>query len=182
MLYVPLGARRTLGVLSARDARRAPAFHGARTGSLPRNRARSAIHLDNARLFLQRADAPGGAERASRPRVNSSVMVHELRTTPLTLPSPATPSCELGVRVPVNSQTIEDLRRIRQSQRPWLGLINELLTSRDWMRVGCASHQGHHISAAECVAGTLALIEPQQESMMVCEVVRSTQRSSCART
>lgn len=161
MLFVPLKARgRTLGVLAAatRDERRR---------FTPRDRElaeeiarRSAIHLDNARLFAAAERARAEAERASQAKSEFlAVMSHELRT-PLNAIAGYTELLEMGVRGPVNEQQVGDLRRIRQSQRHLLGLINELLNFAR-LDAGGVHFTFGDIAVADCVAATLTLIDPQ---------------------
>ena len=164
MLYVPLIARgRTLGVLAA-------ATRNERRRFTPRDREvaeeiarRSAIHLDNARLFAAAERARAEAERASQAKSDFlAVMSHELRT-PLNAIAGYTELLELGLRGPVNEQQIEDLRRVRQSQRHLLGLINELLNFAR-LDAGGVRFEIHDIPVAPCVAATLSLIEPQMRA------------------
>lgn len=164
LMYVPLTARgRTLGVLSV-------ATTGDRRRFTPRDRElaeeigrRSAIHLDNARLFAAAERARMEAERASQAKSEFlAVMSHELRT-PLNAIAGYTELLEMGVRGPVTAQQIEDLRRIRQSQRHLLGLINELLNFAR-LDAGGVHFDFRDIPVAECVGATLALVEPQVRS------------------
>ncbi|MGH7711840.1 MAG: GAF domain-containing sensor histidine kinase [Gemmatimonadaceae bacterium] len=161
MLFVPLVARgRTLGVLAAatRDERRRFAL---RDRELAEEIARrSAIHLDNARLFAAAERARAEAERASQAKSEFlAVMSHELRT-PLNAIAGYTELLTLGVRGPVNEQQAEDLRRIRQSQRHLLGLINELLNFAR-LDAGGVRFDFSNVVLAECIAATLGLIQPQ---------------------
>ncbi|MGQ0640832.1 MAG: GAF domain-containing sensor histidine kinase [Gemmatimonadaceae bacterium] len=161
MLFVPLVARgRTLGVLAAatRDERRR---FTTRDRDLAEEIARrSAIHLDNARLFAAAERARADAERASQAKSEFlAVMSHELRT-PLNAIAGYTELLELGVRGAVNDQQVEDLRRIRQSQRHLLGLINELLNFARLDAGGVHFNFGD-IAVGDCIAATLALMEPQ---------------------
>lgn len=164
LLYVPLTARgRTLGVLSV-------ATTGERRRFTPRDRElaeeiarRSAIHLDNARLFAAAERARTEAERASQAKSEFlAVMSHELRT-PLNAIAGYTELLEMGVRGPVTDRQIEDLRRIKQSQRHLLGLINELLNFAR-LDAGGVHFDLRDIPVADCVCATLALVEPQVRS------------------
>lgn len=161
MLYVPLVARgRTLGVLSAATRHERRRFTARDREVAEEIARRSAIHLDNARLFTAAERARADAERASHAKSEFlAVMSHELRT-PLNAIAGYTELLELGVRGPVTAQQVEDLRRIRQSQRHLLGLINELLNFAR-LDAGGVRFDIRDISAAECITGTLALIEPQ---------------------
>jgi signal transduction histidine kinase len=161
LLFVPLTARgRTLGVLAAATQ------HGRRRFT-PRDRdlaeeiaRRSAIHLDNARLYTATERARAEAERASQAKSEFlAVMSHELRT-PLNAIAGYTELLELGVRGPVSEQQIEDLKRIRHSQRHLLGLINELLNFAR-LDAGGVRFDFRDVSVAETIAATLTLIEPQ---------------------
>jgi PAS domain S-box-containing protein len=161
LLFVPLTARgRTLGVLAAATQ------HGRRRFT-PRDRdlaeeiaRRSAIHLDNARLYTATERARAEAERASQAKSEFlAVMSHELRT-PLNAIAGYTELLELGVRGPVSDQQIEDLKRIRHSQRHLLGLINELLNFAR-LDAGGVRFDFRDVSVAETIAATLTLIEPQ---------------------
>ena len=164
LLYVPLTARgRTLGVLGV-------ATTGERRRFSPRDRElaeeiarRSAIHLDNSRLFAAAERARSEAERASQAKSEFlAVMSHELRT-PLNAIAGYTELLEMGVRGPVTAQQIEDLRRIKQSQRHLLGLINELLNFAR-LDAGGVHFDFRDIAVSECISGTIALVEPQVRS------------------
>ncbi len=161
LLFVPLTARgRTLGVLAA-------ATQQGRRRFTPRDRdlaeeiaRRSAIHLDNARLYAATERARAEAERASQAKSEFlAVMSHELRT-PLNAIAGYTELLELGVRGPVSELQVEDLKRIRHSQRHLLGLINELLNFAR-LDAGGVRFDFGNVAVAECIAGTLTLIEPQ---------------------
>ncbi|MEW5917437.1 MAG: HAMP domain-containing sensor histidine kinase, partial [Gemmatimonadota bacterium] len=161
IMYVPLVARgRTLGVLSAATTEGRKTF-------TPRDRElaeeiarRSAMHLDNARLFTAAERARADAERASQAKSEFlAVMSHELRT-PLNAIAGYTELLEMGVRGPVNEQQAEDLRRIRQSQRHLLGLINELLNFAR-LDAGGVHFDFTNVCVGECIAATLTLIAPQ---------------------
>ncbi|MGH7695686.1 MAG: sensor histidine kinase, partial [Gemmatimonadaceae bacterium] len=90
------------------------------------------------------------------------VMSHELRT-PLNAIAGYTELLEMGVRGPVTAQQIEDLRRIKQSQRHLLGLINELLNFAR-LDAGGVHFDFRDIAVSECINATLALVEPQVRS------------------
>lgn len=160
LLYVPLIARgRTLGVLSAATCDERRRFTTRDRDVAEEIARRSAIHLDNARLFTAAERARAEAERASHAKSEFlAVMSHELRT-PLNAIAGYTELLELGVRGPVTAQQIEDLRRIRQSQRHLLGLINELLNYAR-LDAGGVRFDIRDISVTECVTGTLGLVEP----------------------
>jgi signal transduction histidine kinase len=164
LLFVPLTARgRTLGVLGI-------ATTGERRRFTPRDRElageiarRSAIHLDNARLFAAAERARTEAERASQAKSEFlAVMSHELRT-PLNAIAGYTELLEMGVRGPVTAQQVEDLRRIKQSQRHLLGLINELLNFAR-LDAGGVHFDLRDIAVSECISATIALVEPQVRS------------------
>jgi PAS domain S-box-containing protein len=164
VLFVPLIARgRTLGALAAATQHQRPRFTARERELAEEIARRSAIHLDNARLFAAAERARAEAERASQAKSDFlAVMSHELRT-PLNAIAGYAELIEVGVRGPVTAQQIEDLRRIRQSQRHLLGLINELLNFAR-LDAGGVRFDIRNISVAESLAGTLALIEPQARS------------------
>jgi signal transduction histidine kinase len=164
LMYVPLTARgRTLGVLSVATTGERRRFSSRDRDLAEEIARRSAIHLDNARLFSAAERARTEAERASQAKSEFlAVMSHELRT-PLNAIAGYTELLEMGVRGPVTQQQIEDLRRIRQSQRHLLGLINELLNFAR-LDAGGVHFDFRDIAVTECVSATLALVEPQVRS------------------
>ncbi|HEY7569563.1 MAG TPA: ATP-binding protein [Gemmatimonadaceae bacterium] len=164
LMYVPLTARgRTLGVLSVATTGERRRFSSRDRVLAEEIARRSAIHLDNARLFAAAERARTEAERASQAKSEFlAVMSHELRT-PLNAIAGYTELLEMGVRGPVNAQQIEDLKRIKQSQRHLLGLINELLNFAR-LDAGGVHFDFRDIAVAECISATLALVEPQVRS------------------
>ncbi|HEX2090935.1 MAG TPA: PAS domain-containing protein, partial [Longimicrobiaceae bacterium] len=100
------------------------------------------------------------AEAASRAKSDFlAVMSHELRT-PLNAIGGYAELIELGIRGPVTEMQREDLRRIQQSQRHLLGLINEVL---NYARVeaGAVSYDLSEVRVAEALAAAEALVLPQ---------------------
>jgi PAS domain S-box-containing protein len=82
---------------------------------------------DAARRLEAERVARAGAEAANKAKTDFlAVMSHELRT-PLNAIGGYVELIELGIRGPVSAQQLEDLGKIRRSQRHLLGLINDIM-------------------------------------------------------
>ena len=117
--------------------------------------------------LLERAEAEA-ALRTAREQAESAnrtkgeflaVMSHELRT-PLNAIGGYAELIEMGVRGPITDEQRADLRRIQQSQRHLLGLINQVL---NYTRVdtGTVSYEITDVPVREALAAAEALIVPQ---------------------
>ncbi len=100
------------------------------------------------------------AEAANRAKIEFlAVMSHELRT-PLNAIAGYVELMEMGIRGPVTREQLEDLQKIRRSQRHLLGLINDILS---FARLD-AGHVRYHfedVPVNETLAVLDALTEPQ---------------------
>ena len=100
------------------------------------------------------------AEAANRTKGEFlAIMSHELRT-PLNAIGGYSELIEMGVRGPVTEEQRADLRRIQQSQRHLLGLINQVL---NYTRVdtGTVTYDITDVTVGEALAAAEALIVPQ---------------------
>jgi len=120
------------------------------------------VRLDEAeraaRAEAERARA--AAEEANRAKSEFlAVMSHELRT-PLNAIGGYAELIELGIRGPVTDAQREDLRRIQQSQKHLLGLINEVL---NYARVeaGSLEYDLEDVPLGAVAAGAEAMVRPQ---------------------
>jgi signal transduction histidine kinase len=97
------------------------------------------------------------------------VMSHELRT-PLNAIGGYAELIELGVRGPITQEQRDDLRRIQQSQRHLLGLINQVL---NYTRVdtGTVRYDIGDVQVREAIESAEALILPQlRAKQLTCTV------------
>jgi PAS domain S-box-containing protein len=123
--------------------------------------------LERARLFEAERAARAEAERArveaeAANRAKSqflTVMSHELRT-PLNAIAGYAELLELGIRGPVTAQQVEDLRRIRMSERHLLGLINEVLNYAK-LETGTVRYEVADVLLRDALAAAEALVAPQ---------------------
>ena len=100
------------------------------------------------------------AEEANRAKGEFlAVMSHELRT-PLNAIGGYADLMELGLHGPVTEQQLEDLRRMKQSQRHLLGLINQVL---NYTRVetGGLHYESTDVRLRDAIAGAEAQVVPQ---------------------
>ena len=104
--------------------------------------------------------ARGQAEDANRIKSEFlAVMSHELRT-PLNAIGGYAELIEMGVRGPITESQRDDLRRIQQSQRHLLGLINQVL---NYTRVdtGTVHYDITKVLVGDAIASAEGLIIPQ---------------------
>ena len=105
------------------------------------------------------------AEAAAANRAKAeflAAMSHELRT-PLNAIGGYAELIELGVRGPVTPEQVEDLRRIRRSQRHLLGLISDIL---NFSRLDAGRMEFHlgDVALAPLLTEASAMIAPQAEA------------------
>ncbi|HVX41565.1 MAG TPA: ATP-binding protein [Gemmatimonadaceae bacterium] len=91
-----------------------------------------------------------------------AVMSHELRT-PLNAIGGYAELIEMGLRGPVTPAQVEDIKKIRRSQRHLLGLINDIMNFAR-LETGHVSLEVRDISVNETLAVLDALTEPQVAS------------------
>ncbi|MET0399050.1 MAG: PAS domain-containing protein [Longimicrobiaceae bacterium] len=113
----------------------------------------------------ERARADAEAARAEAEAANRAkseflaVMSHELRT-PLNAIGGYAELIEMGIRGPVTPQQADDLRRIQQSQRHLLGLINEVLNYAK-LETGTVHYDVVDVSVREAITAAESLVAPQ---------------------
>jgi len=103
------------------------------------------------------------AEAANKAKTDFlAVMSHELRT-PLNSIGGYAELIEMGLRGPVTNEQVQDLQRIRRSQRHLLGLINDLMNFAK-LETGHVSFEFSDVPVNETLAVLDALTEPQVAS------------------
>jgi PAS domain S-box-containing protein len=113
----------------------------------------------------ERARAEAEAARAEAEAANRgkseflAVMSHELRT-PLNAIGGYAELVEMGIRGPVTPQQREDLRRIQNSQRHLLGLINEVLNYAK-IETGSVHYDVADVPVREALSAAESLVAPQ---------------------
>jgi PAS domain S-box-containing protein len=119
---------------------------------------------EQAALRLSEAElARSEAEAANRAKTEFlAVMSHELRT-PLNAIGGYAELIEMGLRGPVTPAQLEDIAKIRRSQRHLLGLINDIMNFAR-LETGHVSIALTDISVNETLAVLDALTEPQVAS------------------
>jgi PAS domain S-box-containing protein len=110
--------------------------------------------LDEAQVARAEAEAANKAKTEFL-----AVMSHELRT-PLNAIGGYAELIEMGLRGPVTPAQLEDLRKIRRSQRHLLGLINDIMNFAR-IETGHVSLSFDDVSVNETLAVLDALTEPQ---------------------
>jgi PAS domain S-box-containing protein len=110
--------------------------------------------LDEAQVARAEAEAANKAKTEFL-----AVMSHELRT-PLNAIGGYSELLEMGLRGPVTPEQLEDLRKIRRSQRHLLGLINDIMNFAR-IETGHVSLSFDNVSVNETLAVLDALTEPQ---------------------
>jgi PAS domain S-box-containing protein len=115
------------------------------------------------RLLDEAQVARAEAEAANKAKTEFlAVMSHELRT-PLNAIGGYSELLEMGLRGPVTPEQLEDLRKIRRSQRHLLGLINDIMNFAR-LETGHVSLSFDDVSVNETLAVLDALTEPQVAS------------------
>jgi PAS domain S-box-containing protein len=103
------------------------------------------------------------AEAANKAKTDFlAVMSHELRT-PLNSIGGYAELIEMGLRGPVTTEQVQDLQRIRRSQRHLLGLINDLMNFAK-LETGHVELEFGNVPVNETLAVLDALTEPQVAS------------------
>jgi PAS domain S-box-containing protein len=111
-------------------------------------------------LFREAEAARAEAEAANRAKAEFlAVMSHELRT-PLNAIGGYAELLEMGIRGPVTLDQREDLRRIQNSQRHLLGLINEVLNYAR-LETGTVHYDLQNFRVRDILASAEALVNPQ---------------------
>ncbi len=168
ILCVPMIARgATVGTILLAYAESGRRYGDRELGLAVELARRAANAVDNARLLRETTSARIAAEAAAAEARAANrakaeflaVMSHELRT-PLNAIGGYAELLEMGIRGPVTSQQLEDLARIRRSQRHLLSLINDLLNYAK-LEAGRVQYRIDRVPAAELLAGLDALIGPQ---------------------
>ena len=115
---------------------------------------------ETSRELLDAQLARARAEAANKAKTDFlAIMSHELRT-PLNSIGGYTELLEMGLRGPVTTEQVEDLGRIRRSQRHLLGLINDLMNFAK-LESGRVELDFADVSVNEILAVLDALTEPQ---------------------
>lgn len=111
-------------------------------------------------LFREAEAARAEAEAANRAKGEFlAVMSHELRT-PLNAIGGYAELMEMGIRGSVTVEQREDLRRIQNSQRHLLGLINEVLNYAR-LETGTVHYDLQNFRVRDILASAEALVSPQ---------------------
>lgn len=110
--------------------------------------------------LMKRTDEAQAANLAKSEFLAS--MSHELRT-PLNAIGGYAELLELGIRGPVNAAQVEDLVRIKRSQRHLLGLINDVLNFAK-IDAGRVEYRISDFGVEEAVGDTEAMIRPQMDA------------------
>ena len=117
------------------------------------------IAVSNARLFASERRARVVAEEANQSKSEFlAMMSHELRT-PLNAIGGYAELLQLGIRGAVTPAQLEDLERIRRSQRHLLGLINGVLTYAK-VDAGAVEYTVEAVPMDEVLATCEALLAP----------------------
>jgi PAS domain S-box-containing protein len=115
---------------------------------------------ETARRLAQEQMRRAEAEAANKTKTEFlAVMSHELRT-PLNAIAGYVELLELGIRGPTTPEQLEDLNRIRRSQRHLLGLINDVMNYAR-IEAGHVSFDVTEVSVREVLSTIEALTEPQ---------------------
>ena len=115
---------------------------------------------DAARQLAEAQLARSQAEASNKAKTDFlAVMSHELRT-PLNAIGGYAELIEMGLRGPVTPAQLEDIEKIRRSQRHLLGLINDIMNFAR-LETGHVSLEVRDISVNETLAVLDALTEPQ---------------------
>ena len=128
----------------------------------------------------QAEQARSEAETANRAKSDFlAVMSHELRT-PLNAIGGYAELIEMGIRGPVTDAQRDDLRRIQQSQRHLLSLINEVLNYAR-LESGTVEFETVDVPLREAFLAAEALVAPQARAKGLLLVVRECRTDLVAR-
>jgi PAS domain S-box-containing protein len=115
---------------------------------------------ESARKLAEAELARSEAEASNKAKMDFlAVMSHELRT-PLNAIGGYAELLEMGLRGPITPEQLEDLGKIRRSQRHLLGLINDIMNFAR-LETGHVSIRPASVSVNETLAVLDALTEPQ---------------------
>src|SRR5262249_4754437 len=115
---------------------------------------------DSARQLADAEDKRSAAEAANKAKTDFLAVMSHQRRTRLNAIGGYAELIELGLRGPVTPEQLEDLGKIRRSQRHLLGLINDVMNFAR-LETGHVSIRLGDISVNETLAVLDALTEPQ---------------------
>jgi signal transduction histidine kinase len=159
LLTVPMNVRgRALGAITFVGRPRAGEFTPQEVDLAQALALRSAVALDNARMYGEALELKAQAQEGSRAKSEFLANVsHELRT-PLNAIAGFVDIIDLGIHGPVTDSQRSDLARIRASQQHLLVLINDILGFMQINR-GRLDYHMADLSVNEVLAHAWTLVE-----------------------